>query len=120
MAKVFLFFHLKEKVLTTDVSKQLITQIESIYVDENKCQYLIKMETSESMKELADLLIDKIAWPGYTQENGEEVFVRGYSMENPVMQITISGVGWWTSKQTVRSAVSSWGGNKRIKTRQVR
>ena len=61
------------------------------------------------MKELADLLLNKIAWPGYTNENGEEVFVQGYSMENPVMQITISGVGWWTSEQTLRSAVSSWG-----------
>ena len=34
-----------ERVLTSDINKQLITKIESIYVDENKRQYLIRMET---------------------------------------------------------------------------
>ena len=73
------------------------------------------METSDSMTALADLMSNGIAWPGYTNEDGEEVIVRGYSMENPVIEITISGVGWWTSEQTVRSAVSAWGEVKEIK-----
>ena len=49
------------------------------------------METSDSMTVLADLMTNGIAWPGYTNEDGEEVIVRGYSMENPVIEITISG-----------------------------
>ena len=96
-----------EAVLITDENKQLVTQIKSVYVDENKREYLIRMETSDSMTALADLLTNGIAWPGYTNEDGEEVFVRGYSMENPVIEVTISGVGWWTSEQTVRKAVSA-------------
>ena len=106
---------INEAVLITDESKQLVTQIKSVYMDENKREYLIRMETSDSMTALADLMSNGIAWPGYTNEDGEEVIVRGYSMENPVIEITISGVGWWTSEQTVRSAVSAWGEVKEIK-----
>ena len=104
-----------EAVLTTSESKQLVTQIKSVYVDETKREYLIKMETSDSMTALANLLSNGIAWPGYTNEDGVEVIVRGYPMENPTIEITISGVGWWTSEQTVRKAVSAWGEVKEIK-----
>ena len=36
-------------------------------------------------------------------------------MENPVIDITISGVGLWTSEETIRKAVSAWGEIKMIK-----
>ena len=36
-------------------------------------------------------------------------------MENPVINLTISGVGWWTSEETVRRAVSAWGEVKELK-----
>ena len=104
-----------ETVLTTDTSKELVTQIKSVYVDENKRQYLIQMETSGSTTALVDMLTDEIAWPGYTSDDGGEVFVRGYSMENPVLEIIISGVGWWTPEDTVRKAVSTWGEVKEMK-----
>ena len=93
---------MNETVLTTETRKELVTQIKSVYVDENRRQYLIKMETSDSMIAMADLFTNGITWPGYTNEDGGEMIVRGYSMDNPVMEITISGVGWWTSEETVR------------------
>ena len=36
-------------------------------------------------------------------------------MENPVLEIIISGVGWWTPEDTVRKAVSTWGVVKEMK-----
>ena len=38
-----------EIVFTTQESKQLFAQIKSVYVNENKQQYLIQMETNKSM-----------------------------------------------------------------------
>ena len=70
------------------------------------------METSDSMTALADLLTNGIAWPGYTNEDGEEVIVRGYSMENPVIEITISGVGWWTGPLNKQSEMPLVHGEK--------
>ena len=35
--------------------------------------------------------------------------VHGYSMEKPVMDITLSGIGWWTTEAVVRSVVETWG-----------
>ena len=64
---------MNEAVLATPENKELFVQIKSVYVDENKRQYLIKMETKESMIALADLLFNGIAWPGYTDEHGDEV-----------------------------------------------
>ena len=75
-SEVELAHFIDEAVLITDESKQLVTQIKSVYVDENKREYLIRMETSDSMTALADLLTNGIAWPGYTNEDGEEVIVR--------------------------------------------
>ena len=49
---------------------------EKINLDENKKQYLIGMETNDSMTALVDLLTNGIAWPGYTYDDGEEVMVR--------------------------------------------
>ena len=48
---------------------------EKINLDENKKQYLIGMETNDSMTALVDLLTNGIAWPGYTYDDGEEVMV---------------------------------------------
>ena len=73
------------------------------------------MGTSDSMVALVDLLTNGIAWPGYSNEDGQEVFVRGYSMENPTVEITISGVSALTSEHTVRSVVNTWGEIKEIK-----
>ena len=53
-----LVYFMDEVVLTTQESKKLFSQIKSVYVDENKRQYLIKMEARESMIALADLLLD--------------------------------------------------------------
>ena len=110
---------MNETVLTTETRKELVTQIKSVYVDENRRQYLIKMETSDSMIAMADLFTNGITWPGYTNEDGGEMIVRGYSMDNPVMEITISGVGWWTTEETVRKAASAWGDVKEMRQGKI-
>ena len=35
--------------------------------------------------------------------------VHGYSMEKPVMDITLSGIGWRTTEAVIRSVVETWG-----------
>ena len=89
-------------VFRTNTDKELLTKIRGVFVDENKRQYLIKMETQDSMTALADLLATGVTWPGYRNDSADrDVIVRGYSMEHPVINITISGVGLWTSEETV-------------------
>ena len=70
------------------------------------------METQDSMTALADILVTR------NDSADRDVIVRGYSMEHPVINITISGVGLWTSEETLRKAVSTWGEVKEMK--QVR
>ena len=103
-------------VLLTEIDKELLTKIQGVYSDENKRQFLVQMETEESMTALADLLLTGVTWPGYKNERaGRDVIVRGYSMENPIVNITINGVGLWTPEETLRKAVSTWGEVKEIK-----
>ena len=106
-------------VLLTEIDKGLLTKIQGVYSDENKRQFLLQMETEESMAALAALLENGLTWPGYQNERaGRDVIVRGYPMENPVVNITINGVGLWTSEETLRKAVTTWGEVKEM--RQVK
>ena len=82
--------------------------MDSVSVEENKKNYLLKMKTSDSTETLANLLAAGVSWPGY-QEAGEDVRVSGYSMARPIVEITISRVGLWTTEDTVRKVVSGWG-----------
>ena len=62
------------------------------------------------MERLAGLLAPGVTWPGYNNTAaGREMMVRGYSMEKPVLDITISNVGWWTDETMIRRAVNEWG-----------
>ena len=67
---------------------------------------------------MSELLAAGVTWPGYPNaEKGRDVMVTGYSMQNPIMNITMSGIGWWTSEDVVRSVVEKWGEVKEL-TRQ--
>ena len=39
----------------------------------------------------------------------------GYSMQKPVLDITLSGIGWWTSDDTVKEVLAGWGELKEMK-----
>ena len=82
----------------------------SLFCDENTRKYLLKMKDDENTEKLAELLAPGVSWPGYrNEEKNRDVIVHGYSMEKPVMEITISGIGWWTPETVVRSVVDKWG-----------
>ena len=105
-----------ESVLSNEADKELFKEIKSVYADENKRQFLLQMGTNQSMNAIANLLTAGVEWPGYKNEaTGRDVIIHGYSMENPVMEISISCVGWWTSEEMVRRAVSAWGEVKELK-----
>ena len=70
----------------------------------------MRMKCEQSTERLAELLGPGVAWPGYrNEERNRDVMVFGYSMEKPVMNITLSGIGWWTTEDVVRSVVETWG-----------
>ena len=99
-----------EHVLKEPVDKELFTKVESLFADENARKYLLRMKDEPSTEKLAELLSTGVAWPGYrNEEKGRDVVVRGYSMEKPVMDITMTGIGWWTSEAVVKSVVNKWG-----------
>ena len=86
--------------------KALFQDIQSLFTDENARKYLVRMKTAESTLKLAELMDAGVSWPGYRNEGmGRDVIVKGYSMENPVINVTLSGVGWWTTEDVVRRAV---------------
>ena len=90
--------------------KGLMTEVEAVYMDEYNKKYLIKMSSHDTMERLVNLLAAGVSWPGYMNEKaGRNVIVHGYSMENPIMEITISRVGWWTTREMIRKAVEQWG-----------
>jgi hypothetical protein len=104
-----------ENVLKEPENKNLFQQIASVFSDENARKYLIKMRTEESTGKMADLLAAGVIWPGYPNvEKGRDVMITGYSMQNPIMYITMSGIGWWTSEKVVRSVVEKWGDVKEL------
>ena len=98
-----------ESVLSREVDKVLFKDIKAVYADESKRQFLLQMATTKSMDDMANLMTVGVTWPGYN------VTVTAYSMENPVMNITISCVPFWTSEDMVRRAVSAWGEVKELK-----
>jgi hypothetical protein len=85
--------------------KDLFQQLESLFSDENARKYLLRMKTEESAEKLSELLAPGVIWPGYrNEEKGTDVMINGYSMQKPVMDITMSGIGWmWMD--VVRSVV---------------
>ena len=77
---------------------------------------MLQMMTSQSVDAMANLLAVGVVWPGYPNDaTGRDAMVHGYSMVNPVMDITISCVGFWTTEDMVLRAVSSWGEVKELK-----
>ena len=73
------------------------------------------MKNDESTDKLAELLAPGVTWPGYPNvEKGRDVMVHGYSMQKPTMEITVSGIGWWTQEPVVRSVVEKWGEVKEL------
>ena len=99
-----------ENVLKEPQDKELFTKMESLFPEENSRKYLLRMRDEESTEKLAELLAPGVAWPGYrNEEKGRDVIVRGYSMEKPVLDITMTGIGWWTSEEVVKSVVDKWG-----------
>ena len=107
-----------ENVLKAPENKDLFQQFGSVFSDENARKYLTRMRTQESTEKLSELLAAGVTWPGYPNaEKGRDVMVTGYSMQNPIMNITMSGIGWWTSEDVVRSVVEKWGEVKEL-TRQ--
>ena len=108
-----------ENVLKEPENKDLFQQFGSVFSDENARKYLIRMRTKESTEKLSELLSAGVTWPGYPNvEKGRDVMVTGYSMQNPIMNITMSGIGWWTSEDVVKSVVEKWGEVKEL-TRQT-
>ena len=92
-----------EQVLSDQGNKDLLPLVESLFSDENARKILVRMKCEQSTERLAERLAELlgpgIAWPGYrNEEKDRDVLVFGYSMEKPVMNITLSGIGWWTTR----------------------
>ena len=114
-AALFLY----EQVCKEDESKVIFKEVKSLFCDKNARRYLVKMNTPESTAGLAELLADGVSWPQYMNDAaGRAVIVKGYSMEKPVMDITISGVGWWTGQDVLERVLDTWGEVKKI-TKEV-
>ena len=106
---------LHENVLPGE-DKSLFAKVLSLFSDESARKYLIRMIDEPSTTELAEILARGVSWPGYkNEEKKRDVIVTGYSMQNPVLDITLSGIGWWTSEQTVLGVLATWGEVKEIK-----
>ena len=99
-----------EHVLREEGDKEIFKNIVSLFCDENTRKYLLRMKDEENTEKLAELLAPGVSWPGYkNEEKKRDVIIHGFSMEKPVMEITISGIGWWTPEAVVRSVVDKWG-----------
>lgn len=104
-----------QKVLAGPGNEEIFQHIGSVFADEDARNYLIKMRTQESHEKLAELLSAGVIWPGYPNvEKGRDVMITGYSMQNPTMNITMSGIGWWTPENVVRGVVEKWGEVKEL------
>lgn len=111
---------LYEQVLKEQNKKRIFKEIQALFCDKNARRYLVKMNTQESTEELGELLADGVSWPGYRNEGaGRDVIVKGYSMEKPIMDITISGVGWWTGQDVIKKVVETWGEVKKITKEEI-
>ena len=111
---------LYEQVLKEEDKKRIFKEVKALFCDKNARRYLVKMNTQESTGELGELLADGVSWPGYRNEAaGRDVIVKGYSMEKPIMDITISGVGWWTGQDVIKKVVETWGEVKKITKEEI-
>jgi hypothetical protein len=107
------FFY--EMVLSEQEDKVLFSQMENLYPDEDGRKYLLQMKTEESTEKLAEKLAPGVIWPGYwNAEKGRDVMVHGFSMQKPVMDITVAGVGYWNTEDVVRGVVEKWGEVKKL------
>ena len=98
-----------------DGKKDLIKEVVATLTLEQQRKFLVKMSSPESMDDMATLLSGGVAWPGFRNEaEGRDVIVRGYSMQKPIMEITISDVGWWTTKEMIHGAISVYGEVKEL------
>ena len=107
---LFLYNH----VLTEEANKDIFKEVQTVFCDKNARRYLLKMSNPVSTGELGNLLSEGVAWPEYKNETGQDVIVKGYSMDKPIMDITISGVGWWTGQEVIMKVVETWGEVKKI------
>ena len=99
-----------EYVLKEPEDKVLFSEMENLYPDEDGRKYLLQMKSEDSTEKLAELLAPGVTWPGYwNAEKNRDVIVHGFSMQKPIMDITVSGVGYWNNEGAVRSVVEKWG-----------
>ena len=104
-----------EYVLKEPEDKVLFSEMENLYPDEDGRKYLLQMKTEPSTEKLAELLAPGVIWPGYwNAEKGRDVMVHGFSMQKPVMDITVTGVGYWNTEEMVRGVVEKWGDVKKL------
>ena len=104
-----------ERVLLEQENKVFFQKIDNLFPDEDGRKYLLQMKDEESTEKLAELLAPGITWPGYrNEEKGRDVIIHGFSMQNPVMNITISGIGYWNDESVVRGVVEKWGEVKEL------
>ena len=104
-----------EYVLKEPEDKVLFSEMENLYPDEDGRKYLLQMKSEESTEKLAELLAPGVTWPGYwIAEKNRDVIVHGFSMQKPIMDISVSGVGYWNNEGTVRSVVEKWGEVKKL------
>ena len=102
-------------VLREQDDKVLFSQVENLYPDEDGRKYLLQMKTEESTEKLAEILAPGVIWPGYwNAEKGRDVMVHGFSMQKPVMDITVTGVGYWNTEKVVSGVVEKWGEVKKL------
>ena len=104
-----------ELVLKEPEDKVLFSEMENLYPDEDGRKYLLQMKSEESTEKLAELLSPGVTWTGYwNAEKNRDVIVHGFSMQKPIMDITVSGVGYWNKEEIVRGVVEKWGEVKKL------
>jgi hypothetical protein len=104
-----------ELVLKEPEDKVLFSEMENLYPDEDGRKYLLQMKSEESTEKLAELLSPGVTWTGYwNAEKNRDVIVHGFSMQKPIMDITVSGVGYWNTEGVVRGVVGKWGEVKKL------
>ena len=102
-------------VLSEQEDKVLFSQMENLWPDKEARKYVLQMRTEESMEKLSELMDPGVVWPGYwNAEAGRDVLIHGFSMEKPIMDITVCGIGFWNSEEVVRGVVEKWGEVKKL------
>ena len=113
---MFLYY----EVLKEEENKKIFKEVQALFCDKNARRYLVKLNSPECAGELGELLAEGVSWPGYRNEAaGRDVIVKGYSMEKPIMDITISGVGWWTGQDVIMRVLETWGEVKKITKEEI-